>query len=224
MLCFIRVSTDLSCLRMQTLVGVERPVSVTKESPPMYFVTLVVLGMKIGDMLAEGKTKQIFEVVGDLSMVVVRSKDQITANNATKKNDMEGKAAISNDTTCHIFEFLKAVGLGKLMKVVYYLTVLFSIYLRNSLATSTIVGLGINNHFVSRNDSTSFIAARCYMIPIEWVTRRVATGSFLKRNPGVSEGYRFAPVKMETFFKVRGAICCVPSADQFCSLVNGCGQ
>ncbi|XP_061681117.1 multifunctional protein ADE2 [Syngnathoides biaculeatus] len=125
--------------------------------------------LSIGKKLNEGKTKQIFEIVDQPGLVLVQSKDQITAGNAVRKDQMEGKAAIANKTTSCVFELLQESG--------------------------------IKTAFVRQHSDTAFVAAHCEMIPIEWVCRRVATGSFLKRNPGVKEGYRFSPLKMEMFFK-----------------------
>ncbi|ESO93819.1 hypothetical protein LOTGIDRAFT_182233 [Lottia gigantea] len=60
---------------------------------------------------------------------------------------------------------------------------------------------GIKTHFIGKHSDTALITYKCDMIPIEWVTRRVATGSFIRRHKGVPEGYRFSPPKLETFFK-----------------------
>ena len=53
-----------------------------------------------------------------------------------------------------------------------------------------------------RLSDMDFLARHCEMIPLEFVTRRIVTGSFLWRNPGVSEELRFSPAKLEFFYKV----------------------
>ncbi|XP_072425886.1 bifunctional phosphoribosylaminoimidazole carboxylase/phosphoribosylaminoimidazole succinocarboxamide synthetase isoform X1 [Chiloscyllium punctatum] len=125
--------------------------------------------LKIGKKLNEGKTKEIYELLDCPGQVLIQSKDQITAGNAVRKDQMVGKAAISTKTTVSIFKLLQDAG--------------------------------IKTAFEKQYGETAFVAANCHMIPIEWVCRRIATGSFLKRNPGVKEGYKFCPPKLEMFFK-----------------------
>nr|XP_018913521.1 PREDICTED: multifunctional protein ADE2-like [Bemisia tabaci] len=60
---------------------------------------------------------------------------------------------------------------------------------------------GIKTAYVKQLDSVSMLAKKCEMIPIEWVTRRVATGSYIRRFPGVQDGHKFTPPLQETFFK-----------------------
>ncbi len=59
----------------------------------------------------------------------------------------------------------------------------------------------IPTHFVRQIDDRTLLVRRCTMLPIEHVQRRIATGSYLKRHPEISEGTRFEPVLIETFLK-----------------------
>ncbi|KAG8236562.1 hypothetical protein J437_LFUL017018, partial [Ladona fulva] len=134
----------------------------------------VIEGISVGALIIEGKTKRVWEMPGTggakgPAMVLIESKDRITAGDGVKAHEMAGKALISNATNAKVFQILNSVGL--------------------------------KTAFSKTAGDTAFIAHRCQMIPIEWVSRRLATGSFLKRHPGVPEGYRFNPPLQETFYK-----------------------
>ncbi|NJM05384.1 phosphoribosylaminoimidazolesuccinocarboxamide synthase [Candidatus Gracilibacteria bacterium] len=60
---------------------------------------------------------------------------------------------------------------------------------------------GVATHFVAAPAPEYTVVRRCTMIPLEVVMRRLATGSYLKRNPGVPEGTRFDPPLVEFFLK-----------------------
>ncbi|KAE9420815.1 hypothetical protein Angca_003970, partial [Angiostrongylus cantonensis] len=102
-----------------------------------------------------------------------------------------GKGRFANKTTANVFKLLNTI--GKLA---------FSYVQVNRMKAWNGTVAGLATHFVYEAGDNEFVARRCEMIPIEWVARRIATGSFLKRNPGVQQGYRFKQLKMETFFKV----------------------
>src|SRR5689334_7720637 len=59
---------------------------------------------------------------------------------------------------------------------------------------------GIETHYVAAPADDAMVVRRCRMIPLEVVMRRIATGSYLKRN-AVAEGTRFDPPLVEFFFK-----------------------
>jgi phosphoribosylaminoimidazole-succinocarboxamide synthase len=122
-----------------------------------------------GPLLAEGKTKQIYAYPGDDTLACMVSKDQITAGDGARRNELVGKARWSTFTTANVFQLLNDAG--------------------------------IPTHFVRQLDATALLVRRCSMLPIEHVQRRLATGSYLRRHPEVSEGTRFEPVLIETFLK-----------------------
>ncbi|KAJ8962031.1 hypothetical protein NQ314_005813 [Rhamnusium bicolor] len=124
---------------------------------------------KLGKLIIEGKTKQVYDVPTFPNHCILLSKDRITAGDGVKAHDLVGKSVISNKTNGKVFEILNKVG--------------------------------VRTSFLKVVADNAFLSKKCEMIPIEWVTRRLATGSFLKRHPGVKEGYRFNPPKHETFIK-----------------------
>jgi phosphoribosylaminoimidazole-succinocarboxamide synthase len=58
----------------------------------------------------------------------------------------------------------------------------------------------IQTHYVDTLDPHTMLVRHVEMIPIEWVARRIATGSYVRRM-GVPEGLRFDPLVLETFLK-----------------------
>jgi len=52
----------------------------------------------------------IFAIEDDPFLVLIQSKDRITAGDGARAHDMEGKAAISTSTTSDIFTMLNNAG------------------------------------------------------------------------------------------------------------------
>jgi phosphoribosylaminoimidazole-succinocarboxamide synthase len=59
---------------------------------------------------------------------------------------------------------------------------------------------GLKTHYLDTLDERTMLVRRAEMIPIEWVARRLATGSYVRRT-GTVEGTRFDPVLLEMFLK-----------------------
>src|SRR3989344_920337 len=123
-----------------------------------------------GELVVEGKTKKIWEAPHESGMVLIESKDDVTAGDGARREQFESKGKYSTDVAVRCFELLNA--------------------------------RAIPNHFVARVDSTTFLAQKLEMIPIEVVLRRVVTGSYLNRRPDIEEGTRFDPPVVECFTKI----------------------
>lgn len=67
---------------------------------------------KKGKLLNEGKTKEVYEVVGKNDLVIIKNKDDITKNDDPKQTrKMSNKAKLSTIITCINFENLRRAGI-----------------------------------------------------------------------------------------------------------------
>ena len=59
-----------------------------------------------GPLLIEGKTKKIYAYPDDDSLVYMQGKDQITAGDGARRNEIAGKSRLSTITTANVFRLL----------------------------------------------------------------------------------------------------------------------
>ena len=64
----------------------------------------------MGDIIIEGKTKQVFDLPHNPGLCFMQNKDRITAGDGVKSHALAGKAAISNQTNAKVFGILIEAG------------------------------------------------------------------------------------------------------------------
>jgi phosphoribosylaminoimidazole-succinocarboxamide synthase len=66
--------------------------------------------MQYGEKLAEGKTKIVYAHPHNSTLVIVQHKDSISAGDGARRNEIQGKGALSGRTAANVFAFLNAKG------------------------------------------------------------------------------------------------------------------
>jgi phosphoribosylaminoimidazole-succinocarboxamide synthase len=125
-----------------------------------------------GIEIASGKTKVLYEASGQPDMLVVRQTDSISAGDGARRNEISGKGRLAAQTTARVFRLLNLCGLP--------------------------------THYLNGgedDDDNEMLVRRCNMIPLEVVTRGVAAGSLVRRNPGLQRGSLLVPRMVEFFLK-----------------------
>ncbi len=128
--------------------------------------------MNKGVEIARGKTKVLYENPGQPHQLVVEQTDQISAGDGARRNEIAGKGRLAAQTTARVFRLLNLCGLP--------------------------------THYLNGgedDDNNEMVVRRANMIPLEVVTRGVAAGSFVKRNPSVQRGMLLVPRVIEFFLK-----------------------
>lgn len=149
-------------------------------------------------IIAQGKTKTIYSIphhehLGRL--VLVQNSDNITAQDGLRRRVVPGKGRVSCQITTLLFNHLGQQGIPNHLIAPKKGVSLGQKYFEwvNRLAQNTDVS---DLHF-----NSSFFARQLDMQPYEFVVRRIAAGSYLKRNPRTESGTRFEEPVVEVFFK-----------------------
>lgn len=128
--------------------------------------------MNKGIEIARGKTKVLYEMPGQPAQLIVAQTDAISAGDGARRHEIAGKGRLAAQTTARVFRLLNLCGLP--------------------------------THYLSGgedDDDNEMVVRRANMIPLEVVTRGIAAGSFVKRNPAAQRGMLLVPHVVEFFLK-----------------------
>ena len=153
----------------------------------------------LGQKLFDGKTKTIYSMIEQPSLISIHRKDfhqstgptlsipgsrrssvdsafrfnqlpQILQHNPNSYVEIPGKGALTTSITTCVYEILREAA--------------------------------IPTFYVAPHPQPAmFIARKCTMIPILWIVRRLASETYTKRNPGIVNGHRFTPPVVEIYHK-----------------------
>ena len=135
-------------------------------------------------LIYSGKAKDIY-TTEDENLIISTYKDQATAFNGVKKEQIAGKGVLNNQISSFIFEKLNAAGVATHI---------------SSFIFEKLNAAGVATHFVEKLSDTEQLNKKVEIIPLEVVLRNYTAGSFSKRF-GVEEGIAFETPIVEFYYK-----------------------
>jgi phosphoribosylaminoimidazole-succinocarboxamide synthase len=153
-----------------------------------------ILGQKIFD----GKTKTIFSMNDQPGLICIYRKDYYQPSGRTFSIPGSRRSSMDNIfryNAQQLFNnnsnsYMEIPGKGTLTTSIT--TCVYEILREASIPTF---------YVAPHPQADIFIARKCTMIPILWNVRRLANETYVKRNPGISNGHRFVPPIIEIYHK-----------------------
>ncbi|CAF1178030.1 unnamed protein product [Rotaria sordida] len=153
----------------------------------------------LGQKLYEGKSKTIYSVIDQPSLICIHRKDyydssdSIVSASSSRRSSFDSSFRLNNqqqnrnNASNFNNEFI-----SKGILTTSITTCVYEILREASIPTF---------YVASHTQPDIFIAKKCTMIPILWIIRRIANETYIKRNPEIINGHRFIPPIIEIYHK-----------------------
>lgn len=150
----------------------------------------------LGQKFYEGKTKVIYSIIDQPSLVCIHRKDLYESTNSILSVPTPRRGSI--DSTFRFnFPSRSRSNTETELNSKSILTTSITTCVYEILREASIPTFFVAVH----PQADMFIGKKCTMIPIRWIIRRLANENYVKRNLTVPIGYRFVPTVIELYSK-----------------------